>query len=51
MEEAREAIFELGKEVTRGFIQLAPQGIKLITESKKVRQKKKTLRAINLQQG
>ena len=39
IEEAREAIFELGKEVTRGFIQSAPRGINLITRCKRVGQK------------
>ena len=39
MEEARRAMFELGKEVTRGFIQLTPDEIKLITDCKRVRQK------------
>ena len=40
MEEAREAIFELGKEVTRGFIQSAPRAIDLITLCKRVGQNK-----------
>ncbi|XP_066014631.1 uncharacterized protein [Pocillopora verrucosa] len=35
MEEARRAMFELGKEVTRGFIQLTPDEIKLITGCKR----------------
>ena len=33
-----EAIFELGKEVTKGFIQLAPKEIKSMTSYKRVRQ-------------
>ena len=51
MEEARETIFELGKEVTKGFIQLAPEEIKSMTCCKRVRQIKLTLRAINLRRG
>ena len=51
MEEARRAIYELGKEVTRGFIQLTPDEIKLITGCKRVRQKKSTLIAVDLRRG
>ena len=43
MEEAKRAIFELGKEVTRGFIQLAPEEIKSIIRCKRVRQGSKPL--------
>ena len=45
-EEARKAIFELGKEVTRGFIQLAPEKIKWITRCKRVRQKNQPLKQL-----
>ena len=47
MEEARRAMFELGKEVTRGFIQLTPDEIKLITDCKRVRQKINPYRSLS----
>ena len=46
MEEARRAIYELGKEVTRGFIQLAPEKIKWITRCERVRQKNQPLKQL-----